>query len=82
MSFSKARESLLALPFRFQVQISRKIIALEQEPLPASSRKLKGHVDLFRLRSGDYRVVYRADEAASRIIVTRIRHRKDAYRGL
>jgi mRNA interferase RelE/StbE len=77
-----ARASLADLPLQVRFQVSRKILFLEEDPLPASCKKLQGRTDLFRIRSGDYRVVYRIDRAAHRVTIVRIRPRKDVYRGL
>jgi mRNA interferase RelE/StbE len=45
------------------------------------AKKLKGAPDRFRLRVGDYRIVYRVGAPARRVRVERIRHRRDVYRG-
>ena len=43
---------------------------------------MKGHKDLFRIRVGEYRVVYEIDDAARAVTVTRVRLRAQAYRNL
>ena len=75
-----ARQSFLSLPERIRFQVARKIAALEEHPL--SARKLQGYGDLYRIRSGDYRVIYRVDPKRRVVEIVRIRHRKDAYRDL
>ena len=55
------------------------IHSLADEPRPAGCRKLVGSESEFRIRIGDYRVVYAIDDEAQEINVQRIRHRKDAY---
>lgn len=42
--------------------------------------KLKGDDKLFRIRIGDYRIVYEIDDSAKLVRVIRVRHRKDVYR--
>ncbi|MFN2390121.1 MAG: type II toxin-antitoxin system RelE/ParE family toxin [Actinomycetota bacterium] len=39
-------------------------------------------MDLYRIRVGDHRVVYVVDDKASRLLVTRVAHRRDVYRNL
>lgn len=60
----------------------KQIIALQDEPLPPQSIKLSGTAHLYRIRIGDYRVVYEVDQAAEIVIVHYVRHRKDVYRQL
>lgn len=75
-----ARRELERLP----VQVARRILAriehLAIDPRPAGTRKLRGADDLFRIRAGDYRIIYRviADDGCVDIIA--VRHRSDAYR--
>jgi mRNA interferase RelE/StbE len=53
---------------------------LVSTPRPVGSLKLKGEDDLWRIRIGDYRVVYGSDDLKRNVDVTVIRHRKDVYR--
>jgi len=48
-------------------------------PRPTGSVKLAGRED-YRIRVGDYRIVYAVDDAADRVIIARIAHRRDVYR--
>jgi mRNA interferase RelE/StbE len=52
---------------------------LASNPRPPGCKKLKGGHNEWRIRVGDYRVVYTIDDAALLMEVTRIRHRNDAY---
>ena len=52
---------------------------LAAEPHPVGSHKLVGSEAEYRIRIGDYRVIYSVDEAGQAIDIHRIRHRKDAY---
>jgi mRNA interferase RelE/StbE len=74
---------LLSLPAPLRERIRKQIDLIEDSPygLPGS-RKLRGSPDRFRVRVGDYRIVYLIDEAARRVLVERIRHRREVYRGL
>ena len=58
-------------------------MSLSDEPRnPSQSKKLKGSPDRFRLRVGDYRVVYTLNQELHQVRVDRVRHRREAYRGL
>jgi len=65
---------------QFQRRIAEKITALCDDPFPSGSKKLKGQADHFRIRVGDYRVIYRIDGKRIVIVIVRIGHRKDVYR--
>jgi mRNA interferase RelE/StbE len=68
------------LEHQVQRRIEEKITALCDDPLPPGSKKLKGQADHFRIRVGDYRVIYRIDGKRIVIVIVRIGHRKDVYR--
>lgn len=55
------------------------IDALADDPYPAGAIKIQGSIS-YRIRRGDYRAVYEIDEAARKITVTRVAHRREAYR--
>ena len=57
-----------------------RIRGLAVNPRPSGSRKLTGSKSDWRLRIGDYRVVYEIDDGARVVRVMRVRHRSDAYR--
>lgn len=62
--------------------ISRILLAIESlsdNPFPGQSKKLKGSESSYRLRVGNYRVIYQVDTDSKVIVVYRVRHRKDAY---
>ena len=75
-----ARRELEALPDHMLRRADRVIAALGVVPRPRGSVKLRGTADLFRVRVGDYRVVYRVDDPGRIVEVTRIGHRRDVYR--
>lgn len=56
-----------------------RIEALRENPRPAGSRKLRGFKNDWRIRIGDYRVVYTIDDSCGIVDVARIRHRRDVY---
>ncbi len=56
------------------------IQALAQEPRPQGCEKLSGQVDLYRVRTGNYRVVYEIQDRIVLVTVIKVGHRKDVYR--
>ena len=76
-----ALRELKRLPRPTQVNILTKLVSLTEDPHNSPQvKRLKGSPGRFRLRVGDYRVVYSADEKTRTIRVERIRHRREAYR--
>jgi mRNA interferase RelE/StbE len=53
---------------------------LEEDPRPVGCRKLVGSDTSYRIRVGDYRVLYLIEDAVCVVDVERVRHRKDVYR--
>ena len=74
-----ARKELEALPDHVLSRVVRKIQSLSDNPRPAGCKKLKGYKDLWRIRVGDWRVVYIIDDAVRVVSVTRIAHRREVY---
>jgi len=58
------------------------ISALAENPRPKSSVKLSGSEHLYRVRVGDYRIIYSIDNETHEIVVHNVRHRREAYRGV
>ncbi len=56
------------------------IKALAENPRPANCRKLTGSKNDWRIRIGDYRVLYEIDEKAKAVRIMRVRHRREIYR--
>ncbi len=61
-------------------KIIRKAETLAENPRPSGARKLKGEEDLYRIRPGGYRVVYRIKDRVITVTIIRVRHRRDIYR--
>jgi mRNA interferase RelE/StbE len=59
-----------------------RIEELANEPLPVQSLKLKGTDGLYRIRVGDYRIVYEVDLLTKSILIHYVRHRREVYRDL
>ena len=58
-----------------------RIVALEVNPRPPGARKLRGESELWRVRVGDYRILYSIEEARLVVLVVKIGHRREVYRG-
>jgi mRNA interferase RelE/StbE len=61
-------------------RIDATIIALARNPRPPGAKKLRGQDDRYRIRVGDYRVIYEVDDAQLLILIVEVGHRKDVYR--
>jgi len=60
-------------------RVDRKILALAGTPRPRGCKKLRGYRDQWRIRVGDWRVVYFIDDAARLVTITRVAHRREVY---
>jgi mRNA interferase RelE/StbE len=80
---SSARE-LKKLPSHVQERIRYALESLRRDPFSEliRFRKIKGYENLYRIRLGDYRIVYEVIERKLLIIVIRTGHRSDVYRNL
>ncbi len=69
---------------RLSAEIHDRIIAairpLAQNPRPAGCHKLAGSKNDWRIRVGDYRVIYEIADAIRIVRVNRVRHRREVYR--
>jgi mRNA interferase RelE/StbE len=63
-------------------RVGKAIRALAKDPRPAGSRKLAGTESDWRIRVGDYRVIYEIADKIRIVRVNRVRHRREAYRDL
>ena len=77
-----AQKNLDRLQNKIRTRIADALEDLRDEPRPRSSRKLAGSERLWRIRVGNYRVIYTIEGDELIILVVRVAHRKDAYRGL
>lgn len=65
-----------------QIRVLRAIQALATEPTGPGSRKLRGYADVYRIRVGTFRVLYRIEGNRLLIILVKIGHRREIYRSL
>jgi mRNA interferase RelE/StbE len=75
-----ARKELQSLPIDVAERLLKKIESLTINVRPSGSKKLSGATDLWRVRVGDYRVVYKIDDNRRIVDVTVVRHRREVYR--
>jgi mRNA interferase RelE/StbE len=75
-----ARKELEIIDNKTIQKILSKIESLSNEPRPINCRKLHGEENLWRIRIGDYRVIYSIYDKKQIIDIIAIRHRSEAYR--
>ncbi len=76
---SPAKKSLCRLPENVQTRIARSMLALAENPRPSGVVKLSGR-EAWRIRIGDYRVIYTIDDARKEVVIYAIGHRREIYR--
>lgn len=74
-----AEKELRKIPSPFLEKILIRIGALAETPRPFGVKLMKGEERFFRLRQGDYRIVYDIDEAARVVTIVKIGHRREVY---
>jgi mRNA interferase RelE/StbE len=77
---SQAAKELSALSAAVAERVDAAILALSGDPRPHGAKKLKGGRKLWRIRVGDYRVVYSIDDDQAVVDVIGVPHRSKAYR--
>ena len=83
VAFKPSVEKDLAhLSKKVVTRILRRIELLTEQPFSKQSIKLEGSEALYRIRIGDYRIIYGVDTDAKQIVVHHVRHRREAYRRL
>ena len=75
-------KDLRSLPKSTIVRVMKQIEELANEPFPRQTVKLTGGDDLYRIRVGDYRIVYGVDRVAKLVTIHYVRHRREVYRKL
>jgi mRNA interferase RelE/StbE len=74
-----ARKELENLSDSLIARLVPKIGSLAADPRPSGCRKLHGYKDVWRIRVGDYRVVYIIDDDRKIVSITRVAHRREVY---
>jgi mRNA interferase RelE/StbE len=74
-----AEKELGNLPAKIHDRVINILLSLKENPLPRNSKKLRG-CEGWRIRVGDYRILYIIDESVKNIEVISVAHRKEVYR--
>jgi mRNA interferase RelE/StbE len=85
IAFNRAYiKDLKRIPVDAQKQIREKIATLAVNPRPEGCKKLRGsfYPPLFRIRCGDYRIVYSVDDGVLLILVIDVDHRSEIYKNI
>lgn len=75
-------KDLHRLPRVAVTRVMRRIEDLQSDPFPSQSIKLSGTERLYRVRVGDYRIVYEVDTQSKQVTIHYVRHRREVYRSL
>jgi mRNA interferase RelE/StbE len=78
----QAQKFIEAQPRKIQGQLIKKIEALAGNPHPASSKLLHSEKKLYRIRSGDYRIIYQVQHENLLILIVKVGHRRNIYERL
>ena len=74
-------KSLIKIPKKNRLQICEKIDSLTNDPRPSGCKKLQSSkVPLYRIRAGDYRIIYTINDSRLLILIVEVGHRKEIYR--
>ncbi len=76
---SSAAKELAALPRKDRSRIVAKVLGLAESSRPPGSEKLSGE-EKYRLRQGDYRVLYSIQDSSATVTIVKIGHRREVYR--
>jgi mRNA interferase RelE/StbE len=76
---ASARKELTGLPPDVIARLLPRIREFAGNPRPAGCKKLHGYKNRWRIRTGDYRVVYAIDDTGKSVDITRIAHRKEVH---
>lgn len=74
-----AESSFKRLDRKTQKRLAYRIDALAQNPRPHGVKKLSGTISRYRVRDGNYRIIYDIDDTASSVIILKVAHRSHAY---
>lgn len=77
----KVEKEFLKLPENFKNHITKAILQLEDNPRPFGVKKLR-ETEYYRIRVGDYRVLYSISDSSRSVKILSIAHRKEIYRGI
>jgi mRNA interferase RelE/StbE len=75
-------KDLRSLPKSTVVRVIEQIEGLKTDPLPRKALKLSNAEHLYRIRVGDYRIVYEVDTKTRQVLIHYVRHRREVYRSI
>lgn len=75
-----AEKDLKKLPEKVFHRMITQIESLRENPRPTGCRKITGSKQDWRIRIGDYRIIYEIDENSRAVNIMRVRYRREAYR--
>ena len=75
-------KDLADLPKNLVARVWQGFELLKQQPFPRQALKLEGSEGLYRLRVGDYRIIYGVIVQAREVVIHHVRHRREVYRSL
>jgi mRNA interferase RelE/StbE len=75
-----ADKQLAKLDGSVRIRVAQRIDQLAENPRPPGCKKLKGDDNLWRVRAGDYRIVFSIHDDLLLVLVIRIAHRREVYR--
>lgn len=79
---NSAKKELRKIPKKELLSILNEVEKLTSNPFPSTHKKIQGTNDTYRLKVGNYRVVYYLENDELIIEIIRVRHRKDVYRNI
>jgi mRNA interferase RelE/StbE len=74
-----AEKEIIALPREVRERVRNHILALRENPRPPGAIKLQGQ-EAYRLRVGDYRIIYTIEDEVRLVMVIQVGHRREVYR--
>jgi len=78
----QAEKTLRRLPKEVLSRVDRLLMSLAEEPRPAGCKKLRGYENLYRLRVGDWRLIYAIEDDQLVVLIIEVAPRGEAYRNL
>ena len=75
-----AKRDIKKLPREAQQQVLDRLTGLEADPRARGCEQLTGPDHLYRVRTGDYRIIHQIRDADQKIVVAKVGHRRDVYR--
>jgi mRNA interferase RelE/StbE len=78
----RAVRDLKSLDRQIRARIANRIDALAENPRPQGVKKIEGEEELYRLRVGDYRILYQVKAKVLLVLIVGVGHRREVYRSI